>query len=270
VWVKVEQRDHPETAGIILGSAGPAEHQQEAALSLSVDGVTNGDNRYIVAEVRESASPTDRVLYYGISESFSLTPGRHVHVDVPMKFQVPQVELHEPVVALRFDGDAPARVSLALARNATVHLEMVDAVEVTLANDPSFDIGRTVLTVGETDDLACRKETKDQVAWDVCEYAGWDLLEGVWDETGDLATAADGEYSLFARFRDRYGYESEVHKATVTVDATPPAVAVAELSRPSAGAEQPVYLTVTFLEAVRDGEGELAEVTAAVVLLLGD
>jgi len=147
-------------------------------------------------------------------------------------------------------------VSLAQAQSLTVHLEVVNAAEVTLANAPSFASGKIVLSMDGDEKLTCTDEEREGVTWQVCDYTGWNLLAGVWDDSSD-SSAPDGEYTLFARFLDRNGYESDVYKAKVTVDATAPAVAVAELSRSIAMTGQPVLLTVTFLEAVNDDDGKL-------------
>ena len=84
IWVRVEERSNPEEAGPILASAGPAEFEYGQPVELELGEVPNGDNRYIIAEVRGSSNPNVAVLYYGVSDPFSMKAGEHVHVDVPM------------------------------------------------------------------------------------------------------------------------------------------------------------------------------------------
>ena len=82
IWVRIEERVDVETAGKILASAGPESYNYGESFALERDQVPNGDNRYVVAEVREGANPNLAVLYYGVSKPFPMRAGEHTHGSV--------------------------------------------------------------------------------------------------------------------------------------------------------------------------------------------
>ena len=56
IWVQVEERETPTRPGAILSSAPPVGYAHGDPFSVKLEGVDNGDNRYVVVEVREEAN----------------------------------------------------------------------------------------------------------------------------------------------------------------------------------------------------------------------
>lgn len=225
VWVRVEERLDPEEPGPILASAGPEARENESSLSLGMDSVAHGKNRVVIVEVRDGPSPNQPVIYYGFSQPFELAPGRHVDVEVPLVLQLPESDLYDAEVLLLFDGAARPKVTPLQASAATVRTRSAGAVSAVLANDASFELNRTDLLLADGQAAACVEEEVEGIVWTVCEIPGWDLTAG-------FAEIVDQQYTLFVRFVDRYGYESQVYKASVEVDSQPPIPLVGWLSAP--------------------------------------
>jgi len=173
VWIRVEERESPETAGTILGSSGPDEYVPGEPFAASIGQVDNGENRYLVVEVREGPSSGLPVLYYGVSDPFSIFPGEHTQVNVPLKLDEPETETHEPSVELLFNGKTADAAGLAAVKDATIRTRSVAAIAVQLANDASFGANLTTVTLGDAGDVACTIEEMAGVSWDVCEYTDW-------------------------------------------------------------------------------------------------
>jgi hypothetical protein len=256
VWVRVEERSDPETPGKTLGSAGPEEYSYGEPFTASVGEVTNGSDRYVVVEVREGPSAGLPVLYYGISDPFSIEPGKQTHVDVPLALNRPETEEYKPTVTLLFDGEPAQAAGLAAVQKATIRTRSYSAVALQLANDPSFSANLTSVALGDDGDATCTIEEDAGVSWDVCLYSGWDLTAG-----HDSVT--DGTWSVYVKFVDKRGYESQVHKGSVLLDSTPPVAIVSALSQAYARGLETVALTVTFHEALADEDGATLEVESS-------
>ena len=244
VWARVEERDVPVQAGRILASAGPVSYEVNAPVQIQMDDVPNGTDRYLVIEVREGQNPTLPILYYGISESFSLAAGAATHVDVPMILQVPEALAVEAQVMLEFDGTDKKMVNLEQLRNATVVLESAQAVSVMMASDAGVSENLVELLLVDGDQLACEQQDRDGLLLDVCRYSGWDLAIG---KTGELP---EQQYSVFVKFLDRYGYESQVYRASAILDSSAPKVVLGSLSPAVTRPGADTWLNVNFNESV--------------------
>lgn len=249
IWVRVEERGDPETPGPILGSAGPTEYGGDTPASLQIDGVDNGDNRYVIAEVRDGANANLPVIYYGVSDSFSIKPGENTEVDVALTLQTPESELFEASVLMLFDGQEVSTVGKESITSATIRTRSVGAISIMLANDASFSANMATLSLEQRDGISCEVEEVEGQEWNVCEVTQWNLLTGL-PEMGDQL------YSVFVKFIDRYGYESQVYKASVLLDSQPPQALVSSLSPAMASAGDTVLLTVTFHEPLGESEGD--------------
>jgi len=245
LWVQVEERDTPSEAGLILSSAGPSKYVSGEPLDLELPGVANGANRYIIIEARESDNPGLAVLYYGISEPFVVAAGKQTVVEVPLSLTKPETQKFDATIELLIDGESPDTVGLDDARKVSLRSRSVAARTLLLANDPSFSANFTTIDLTAAD---CVEENIDSVTWSVCSVVDWDL-------TAALPPLGDGLYSVYARFTDKYGYQSQVHKDSVIVDSTAPLPLFASVSPLVAGAGDPVVLSVTFHEAVETGAG---------------
>jgi hypothetical protein len=260
IWVRVEERLKPEVAGPILASAGPEGFEYGDKLSMSMDTVPNGDNRIIVVEVREGASKGLPILYYGLSEPFALASGKTVVVDVPLMLKVPEAQAQKAEVSLLFHSNEAEAVGLADIKDATVQASFDNAVSVVLAADESFAAGLRTYALETGEGIECSSKPEGDKNWTVCAIEGWDL-------TGGLEAPSDKVYSVYVKFLDRYGYESQVRKASALLDTQAPMVMAASLSPPVAGADQPVLLSATFHEPLgKSPDGDLlAELSASPV-----
>lgn len=241
LWFSVQERQNPESAGIVLSSVGPEEYQFGESLSVDLGNVPNGDNRHVVVEAREGSGQGLPALYYGISQPFSMSPGKNVVVDIEMEMKSPETDAHEGLVEIHMDGTVPDKLNDQEAHGVTIHTESVNAVGIILANDASFSANLTSLDIETSDGVNCTEEEQEGVLWNLCDISDWDLLEGV-------ADIGDGTYRVFAKFVDRNGYESQVYDAAVVLDSSAPVPITAAVSPPVAVGGEVVYLTVTFAE----------------------
>lgn len=262
IWVRVEERNDGAVAGKILGSSGPEAYQGSDGFGMTIDGVTNGENRYVVAEAREGPSTGLPVLYYGISESFVLAPGKHTTIEVPFVLSPPESQLHEGKIALLFNGEEATTIRADDASNATIRMRIAGAVSATIANDASFSAGLKSVPLEDGEAMTCTVEQSDEVTWTDCDYAGWDLTLGT-------SANEDTVKNIFVKFVDRYGYESKVYKASVLVDTTGPEVLSASLSPEAIRAGGQALLAVTFHEPLSEApEDNLLTATSGEQALL--
>ena len=241
IWVRVEERTDPAVAGPILGSDGPQGYVYGDKITLSVDGVSYGDNRVVVAEVREGANPNLPILYYGLSEQFSLVVDEDTVIEVPLTLSPPETAEFDSSIELWFGDQQPEVVGDDDVVGATLVTTSFGAVAVVLANNASFSAGLQTIGMDETDRMKCAAVELDEMTVDECTILDWDLTVGYEDEK-------KGAYSVFAKFVDRYGYESEVRKDTVVVDRYGPKAIVASLSPAIVKPGDRAYLTITFDE----------------------
>ncbi len=253
LWVRVEERPDVAHAGQILGSDGPEPYTYPAPLKMDIEGIANGDNRVVVVEAREGANPGLPVLFYGVSEPFSLRPGKRVVAEVPMVLQLPESQAPDSTVELLFDGEPRTRISADMVGNATLLTRSSGATAMVLSNDESFTANLTTLELSD-DRLACEIEQDGDVEWRVCKLVPWDLSAGL----GELH---DGPLTVFVKFIDRYGYESQVNKATVTLDTSGPLVVLAAISPETTRPGGTVSVTATFHETLH-ADPSLAVLTA--------
>ena len=254
VWVQVEERIDPLVAGPILASASPAEYSQSKPFSVELEQIPNGDNRVIVVEVREANNSSLAVLYYGVSEPFSMRPGEDVVVEIPLSLQKPESE-HAMAEAKLLLGDAQVDSVGPLDVTAmTVRTRSVGAVSVVLANDAGFSANLTTVPLESAEGVVCTEEDHGEQSVITCDIP-WDLAAG-------LPEVSDGFLTLYARFVDRYAYESQVHKASVLYDSTPPQLITSSLSPPVARVGQEVVISVNFHETMAPGgDGAALDIT---------
>ncbi|MCB9789002.1 MAG: hypothetical protein H6744_20175 [Deltaproteobacteria bacterium] len=249
IWARVEERSVSEQPGRILASVGPVQREVGAEVPLPLDGVTNGDHRVVIIEVREGSNPNLRVAWYGISEPFTMAPGASSTVEVMLPLNRPVGDLRPASMSLLFDGQPQASANLAQIQSATVAFEASGVERVVLANDPSFSAESRLQELALAD-LGCTDEERagedgQTETWQLCQVPGWDMTEG-------LGTLADEQQSVFMKLVDGFGYESDIYRASVRLDTTPPLVLTASLSAPFARAGQQVQLVVSLTEVLAD------------------
>ena len=245
IAVRVEDRNGPSSEWRGLASSRATNWTPSTPFQMSLDSIPHGDNRVVVVE----ATPTgaSSVHFYGISQPFSLTAGEDVTVVVPIGLHVPETERVPPSLALRFGslvvpdpadpGHIPA-VSPTDFHAATLAFSVSGAVRVVLDNDLGFsrqplefDLSDGALDCGPVDDDGRT----------ACTYSGWDLAAG-------FAETPDGTYSVFAKFEDAQGYESQPVAASVRLDSRPPIMINASVAPPIAAIGTVVAVSVSFQE----------------------
>lgn len=247
ILIQVEERETPELPGTILASTGPADYTYDEPFSLSMPEVANGTNRVIVVEAREGADTSLPVLYYGVSEPFSIEVGKNVHIDIPLELRKPQTEMHEPKVELLFDGEVLPRAGPEHVIDATILTRSVGAAALVLANDASFSANLVTISLDDAGAVECTTEPEGDIEWQVCVLTGWDLTAGLPDEM-----VQDGLLTVFAKLVDALGYESGVKQTSVVFDSTAPIVLTSSVTPSEAAAGQTVLLSATFHEALSD------------------
>jgi hypothetical protein len=258
IWVKIEERSDPLQTGAILASAGPAEYSATTGTTLRMPEVPNGSDRIVVVEVRKGPASSLPVLYYGLSESFSLVPGTAASVEVYLKLQKSQAETNQALVMLHFQGEEKAAVNREDIGNATLLTVTSEATTILVANDASFSANLRTFEIGSGEGITCVTVDSE----DHCEIAGWDLTEGLPD-TGDR------QYSAFVKFSDCYGYETQVYRASTVLDTLPPQALSTSISSQWGRPGSDIFLTVTFDEEAADGASLLITPVAEAPVFTG-
>ena len=246
VWARVEHRPDLAAPGTTLSSAGPVAFTPGAPVALTLPGVSNGDDRVVVVEVREADDVNLPVLWYGLSEAFSIRPGEHAEVEVPLGLQLPDTAatVAAAPVSLELRGEAAEAVTREDAAQVMVVTRSVGAVALNLANDASFSAHLRSYDLASGEGIECADEVDAEdpaITWQVCRVEGWDLLAG-------LPDLGDGLYGVFVTFIDKNGYPSPVLRDTLRLDSTPPVVLRATLTPRVARAGAPVQIAVSFHE----------------------
>ena len=244
VWVRIEERTDPAQAGKILASAGPEAYEVDGFTELKLGDVPNGSNRHVIVEAREGKNASLPIIYFGISNPFTISPGKTTEVGVPMFMQVPDALAVDAIVSLEFDGTAQEVVNEVCLRSATVLLESTHAKTVMLASDAGLSEDVVELELVNSEKMSCEQVEREGLTWDICRYAGWDLAVGQEEELKDQ------QYSVFVKFLDQYGYESHVYRASAVLDSLAPQVVLGSITPTIARPGTDVYLNVSFHEEV--------------------
>jgi hypothetical protein len=102
--------------------------------------------------------------------------------------------------------------------NATIRTRSFGADEIVLANNLSFTANLRRIPLDDPSKVVCFGEADPSDAtflWWVCDIPGWDL-------TIDADPSEGGFYSVFVKFIDENGYESEAQIASVALQGAAP------------------------------------------------
>ncbi len=206
--------DGEAARAVSLATAGPIRGGGDEELRFTDLGY--GGDRVVLAEVRGSADPRERVLYRGRSELFDLRAGRETKVTVSLKLApTPGTNADvDGVVRIERDGVAVSTVNTALV---DLSLPVAGATRVRVANDPAFSAGVTERTTERLDAAV----TAGHGLW-----SDWDLNAGL----PTSVTTLDGQRTVFVLLFDELGYPSPVLRASVTLDTTPPVATLATVT----------------------------------------
>ncbi len=243
-WVSysVEERERAEVPGNVKASAvvgeltvGEWPWMPERPITLA-----HGENLRLIVELRRGPGAEQRVIYYGVSEPFTLDPGEDIRVDVAVELRRPttdppdESEAPPNDVTLEFENGA-TRPGLDDAMKASVILVAeVTALRAEIANDPSFATSREVVLAD-----SCPVTVAGTYR---CRVEGWDLTAG--------QTAEAGVYSVYARFFDAYGYPSAVRIDQAAIDLAAPQVLSASVVPETVAPGGTVVVSVTTDEEI--------------------
>jgi hypothetical protein len=221
LWIVARVEDAGGT-GAVRQSTSPASYAAVLDAGLALAGVPAGESLVVAVEVRGGADEQLPVLYYGISDPFTLEAGEDAVVSVSIELVSPAVQFPETSasIALHVGGHPVSSVNLEQAQSMAVSVTCQGASAIALANDASMSAGRQDLVSGEASwDDVCQESD----GWTVCSIP-WSIHAGL---APSMAQLPDGRYTVHARFTDKAGYAGPLHVADVVLDGAPPQVAVA-------------------------------------------
>ena len=208
-WVQGRVEERPEDVlipGRVLDSLS---HAYESGVKFSFRDIKNGDKRVVLVEIREGKDPANRILYYGISEWFSLEAGRHTDVPVLLQLNgVPGGGATNPLGGVD--------VSPAIGGNSDVSLLLTTdtGVSARISNSIAFasNYTQTISLSEEILDSANNNNTKTY-------KTEWDLDLGF--ET-PCQQEEICERRVYVRFVDAQDYESATFSGDAVIDKKAP------------------------------------------------
>ena len=231
VWGKVERE------GLQLAESSVLAYTDGVTLDFS--DVPNSSGLMIIVDIKETVNKSSRTLYYGRSDTFELKAGKHI--DVPVSLSL---------VSTPLSAEGAVSIVEELGDGSYVTLSYTNQTKVTLAlsapancNDPC-----TVL-VSNTSEF--RSIEEDPPSLDSLEKDGDRYLKSSWDLNLE-AVDVDGQRTVYVKFRNADGYESDVATGRVTVDRLAPVV-TGSVSPASARIGTPIQIVANVNEALLDG-----------------
>jgi hypothetical protein len=198
--------------------------------------VTNGHHRVVEVTYRRGSTESAPVLYYGLSQEFSLWAGRHTRVEVDVNVApTPRLQpAHGGRVApisIRPTGDD------GFVKDRAVGLVLVTdtAVQAHLSNVLGFPSAHTV-----QQDLASLAPANDPVpaGYHAYELGGWDLEAGLTQRCDDQDAC---ERTVYVRFTDAHGFPSDIASASVVLDTRLPTAPLIQVTSPVSRGGRLVY-----------------------------
>jgi hypothetical protein len=209
-----------KAGGAVLGGQSAVPFDPMTGAMLDAITIPNGDNRVVIAEIRETQAADSRVLYYGLSAPFSIEPGKTTDVSVVLALTAPP-------------GNGEVRIitgTTRLVRDPKVNLLLISdtGVKARVSNFVSFP--ETVPGASEVPTRAVDLDpaTAMQVAGGLnAHMISWDLNAGL----GDPCTLRDYcPRQVFVRFIDPQAYESATKTSSIVLDTKPPSVVESSVS----------------------------------------
>jgi formylglycine-generating enzyme required for sulfatase activity len=180
-------------------------------VSFQFSDVPNGDNLVLVLEARADENVESLVLYYGISEPFSLNAGDDKTLEVVVGMvQAPTLS---SLVVEEAVGPADCPSCWVSESKVTLSFEARSAVAAEVANDSAFTICPQALALGRASPQGPTLSAGEGEA--VWKLNGWDLDCG-------LGAPADGPRAAYVRLRDAKGYPSQTLTWIGSLDTEPP------------------------------------------------
>lgn len=238
------------------------EYAYSGETKLTFSRVLNSDNLVIRVSIVDEKSKDVLPVYYGESEPFSLQPGVDVIIKVNFSLNptphapdldgdgMPPVDgdgefVDDPAywgVLAIVDATGPAACPRCYINNPMVDLSFLAeaATRVAVSNDAAFDRGVQEREIGELDPDTGRYSWKD-----------WDVNNGVC-EPDEVGENCDGPHTVFIKFLNDSGFESEAYSTRATLDTVKPELSDGTALRPEiANAHSVVTLSINSKEELR-------------------
>jgi hypothetical protein len=208
-----------------LAEAGPVEIVKGATAALDFGGLTYGDNRVVSVDIRDAQARSARVVYFGVSELFSIVAGQVTEVPVRLNLRAaPGTDSSGATAtdAVRLVGaDGPLRVFPDAAGKDQTYTNAGEVqVELRYRSDE-------VATVTVANDASFSKNLRN---WDVADLKPVESgdpallaarLPEPWDLNAEVG-AGEGLRQVFVRYTNAFGVASPTLSASVLFDPTPP------------------------------------------------
>lgn len=197
-------------------------------VEFDLEGIPLGRPFVVAVELRRFQSVRARVLYYGISQPFTIREGRDTRVEIrisltPAPGTVPDPSETFPLVLPEVVIPPDPQDDRRYVRSSTVTLEltMSGATRVEISNLP-FDENQPCGELGEAVADAILSEAAVKAGTSSTREVEWNLDAG----TGRSPCGLDNSCPrrVFVRFRDEEGYPSPIFSQEVVVDSRKPQV----------------------------------------------
>ncbi|MBW1809527.1 MAG: hypothetical protein JRJ87_15125 [Deltaproteobacteria bacterium] len=207
-WVsaRLEERSDLATPGPVKGTAGP----QEFVISQPLDftDIPNGDNLVVIVELRDGPDANSNVLYYGISQFFSLKPGKHTEVEVYMQLKAVPGDEHGGVEILEGELVNNSQITLVLTTDTGERVKVSHFVSFPPDKTDERPLSDLDIYPGAPPGL-----TSYRMDWSL--------------DFNPVYECSHEDYCprrVFVRFVDAHGYESRTVYDDVNFDRNPPAL----------------------------------------------
>jgi hypothetical protein len=203
-----------ENMTVTLGGKDAVPFDPTTGATLDPITIPNGNNRVVIAEIHDGSAQDSRVLYYGLSAPFSISPGKTTDVTVVLELTAPPGGASVTIVT-----PTPRYV-----RDPMVPLLLVSdtAVKARISNYVSFPPSVPGISDVPTQTVALDAATAVPMAGGLVGHmVTWNLNAGL----GDPCTLRDYcPRQVFVRFIDAKAYESETKTSSIVLDTKPPSV----------------------------------------------
>jgi formylglycine-generating enzyme required for sulfatase activity len=197
-----------QSAGQIISEMDASQEYSEG-MSLFFPDIQNQDNLAVLLEARGESTLESRVLYYGISNPFSLMAREHHKVDVMVAMDetptISKLAIEEAV------GPEDCLDCFTSSQMVTLKFIAARAVAVEVANDSGFTICNKAFF---------SKEAGNELPRLVIGEEDWRIVD--WELDCGLEELGDGPRSVFVRLLDESKYPSQTLSANAVLDREPP------------------------------------------------
>ncbi|HTU62188.1 MAG TPA: hypothetical protein VMF89_27205, partial [Polyangiales bacterium] len=238
--------------GVRVAHSEPVRFDPSARLRF--EQVPNGDGYTVVVELKGANDASAVTEYFGRSEPFALSPGRHTSVDVALSVRPVPYVTGSGLRVLEAEA-FPSLGTFVTTRFVTLELSSRGATRVSVADNPNFSGAQT----RQLSDLEAQGD-------DVYLWRDWDLDHGVCSQF----RCADGARELYVRFGNDEHYQSNTYTVSVELDTQAPELSSSRLVSKTASEGDVISLLAITKEPLRAAPVITAEPADFELLQAGD